>query len=623
MYSPGKFYLRVPRERKRNLRFRRFVLKRCRTDVKYRKAVLEMCRTDVVFFINVFVWQFNPNAFGRAFTKMGPFITEDFQVDALRTLLDCIRTRSDCVIEKSRDMGASWLCLIVMTWFFLFHPMSKFLCVSRNEKAVDDADDSDSLFWKLDYMLDHLPDWMVDTAGYARKKMSFRNLTNGSMITGQATTGKAGVGGRCLAMFVDEFSQIDEANEVYNRTSDTTSCRIFNGTHTRPNTCFHDLTTKASPNLVKLVMHWTSHPDKRKGLYEWDRFAQRVRVLDKGFPFPPAFAFVKDGAPTGGPCPGVRSPWYDGECHRKGSLRAVAADLDINPVGTSEHVFDMLMIRDLQLRYGKEPERYELEWLKMDAEPVRLHRAAQGPIKMWQPLSPDGRPAPAWYVFGADVATGTGASPSCLSGANAETGEKVLEYDSHTIEAKDFAYLIVALCRLFKSPSGTDPKLAWEVPGPGNTVTKHVRLLQYQNVYVRTSELKLINARTDTPGWNNTSETMKSLIEDYKDALRGREFLNRSVAALSECLAFNYNSDGYVYHSGWKDPKDKSGARINHGDHVVADALCWKLIQDSKRLIQVSPDTGEREHPAAFQAGTLAWRMELDRMRRKQSDSWV
>jgi hypothetical protein len=148
-------------------------------------------------------------------------------------------------------------------------------------------------------------------------------------------------------------------------------------------------------------------------------------------------------------------------------------------------------------------------------------------------------------------------------------------------------------------------------------------MLKYHNVYMRTSEYRIKKEQTDAPGWNNTHETMKSLIEDYKDGLRSREFLNRSHNALSECLAFNYNADGYVYHSGWKDPKDNSGARINHGDHVVADALCWKLIVGSKRLIQVNPDTGAKDEPAVFQTGSLAWRAELDRMRRKRSDSWV
>ena len=623
MYSPGTYHLEVPRERRANLRFRLFVLRRCREDTRFRAAVVEMCRTDIVFFINAFVWQFNPNTIGRHSTKVGPFVTWDYQDVAVKTLLACIFNRSDCIVEKSRDMGASWLCLIVMLWFWLFHPMSKFLCVSRNADAVDDREDSDSLFWKLDYMTQHLPDWMIEKRQFSRKVMSLKNHANGSMITGQATTGKAGVGGRCLAMFVDEFSQIDEAWEVYDRTSDTTSCRIFNGTHKGTNTCFHHLTRSATPNLVKLVMHWTMHPDKRAGLYEWDRFAQRIRYLDETFAWPRDYAFPKDGSPTGGPRPGVRSPWYDDQCTRK-TGRGIAADLDINPSGSVEQVFDAAMIQDLKFRYAKGPTHLlELEWHKADAEPVRFHDAAEGKVKLWQPLPPGGRPLPGYFVFAADISTGTGATPSCLSGVNAETGEKVLEYADHWIEPREFAYLCVAICRMFRGPGGELPKFAWEVPGPGNTVTKHVLALGYRSIYMRTSDYRVKKDASDSPGWTNSPESMKALIEDYKDALRSRDFLNRSEYALSECLAFVYKADGYVGHSGWSDPKDPSGARINHGDRVVADALCWKLVHEGKRLIKLDSHTGQRVVENSLQTGGLAWRAEMDRLMRKNVGHWA
>lgn len=627
MYSPEQYHIRVPRERKRNLRFRLFILRRCREDVRFRKAVLEMCRKDIFFFINTFVWQFNPNAIGKFSTTVGPFITPEYQETAVRTILKCIEERSDCILEKSRDMGASWLCLIVMLWFWLFHPMSKFLCVSRNADAVDDREDSDSLFWKLDYIIEHLPEWVIEKKDFSRKVMSFKNHKNGSMITGQATSGKAGVGGRCLAMFVDEFSQIDEARELYDRTSDTTACRIFNGTHKGTGTCFHELTVKANstPNLVKIVMHWTMHPDKFRGAYEWNRFAQRIKYLDPDYVYPDNYKFITDGSPTGGPSPGIRSPWYDEQCLRKGSARGIAADLDINPSGSVEQVFDALMISELIASYSKPPTHtLELEWHKLDAEPVRFHDQAGGKIKLWQRLPPDGKPIRGYYVFGADIATGTGATPSCLSGCNAQTGEKILEYADANIEPKDFTYLCVAICRLFTNEEGGLPKLIWEVQGPGNTFTKHVLALGYRNVYLRTSEYRIKRDQTDSPGWTNSPDSMKALIEDYKTALRDRLFLNRSEDALEECLAFNYVDGGDIKHSGAARPKSNSGARSNHGDRVIADALCWKLISEGKRLVSLDDPNSRLEFTEPVkQQGSLAWRAELARIRRRESDQWA
>lgn len=625
MYSPGDYHLRVPRERRGNVLFRRFLLARCRRDARNRKAVMGACRDDIFFFINCFVWQFNPNAIGPGSSQLGPFITWSVQDDAVRTILKCIEERSDLVIEKSRDMGASWLCLIIMLWFWLFHPYSKFLCVSRNADAVDDSEDSDSLFWKLDFMLRHLPEWMVGPRDYARKLMSLKNHKNGSMITGQASTGKAGVGGRALAMFVDEFSQVREDWEVYDRTSDTTGCRIFNGTHKGTNTCFHELTVKANTtaSLKKLVMHWSQHPDKARGAYHFDRETQRVVYHDPAHKYAAGFAPVTDGSPTGGPCPGLRSPWYDRECNRKGSARGIAADLDINPSGSVEQVFDPLMIHDLKQRYACVPTaECDLEWIRGDAEPVRFHEEAGGPFKLWHRLS-DGRPRPGRYVFAADIAQGTGATPSCLSGADADTGEKVFEYANHHIEPKEFAYIAAAVCRLYCDEGRRPARLAWEIPGPGTVFGKHIIALGLRDVYYRTTEHRLKKEQSDTPGWSNSPDSMLNLVINYRDALRAKRFLNRSEFALSECLAFVYGPDGYVHHTGWKDPKDPSAARVNHGDRVVADALCWKLAEEMGRMAGVNPDTRESEKSETQQVGGLAWRAELVKLRSKQSSDWV
>jgi hypothetical protein len=484
-------------------------------------------------------------------------------------------------------MGASWLCLIIMLWFFLFRPMSKFLCVSRNADAVDDTNDSDSLFWKLDYIVQHLPEWA--TPNMTRRVMALANNDNGSQITGQASTGKAGVGGRALAIFVDEYSQIREDWEVLERTSDTSGCRIFNGTHKGTNTAFFDLCTKAkhSPNLIrKLVLHWSQHPDKNGGLYHYDRETNRVVYHDPEYEYDHDFTPVTDGSPAGGPFPGLRSPWYDYAAGRKGSARGVAADLDINPTGAIEQVFDALMIKDRQARYARPPVRYELEYDRETAEARGLHKKADGPIEVWCRIDKDGKPPRASYAFGADIAQGTGASPSCLSVANAETGEKVLQFTSAAVEPKEFAYITVALLRWLHF-DGLLTRIAWEVPGPGMTYGKHIMLLGWRDVYFRTSEHRLKREVSDSPGWNNQPDSMLNLMLSYRDAIRSSQFLNRSWEALEECLSFIYAPDGYVYHTGAKSPKDASAARVNHGDRVIADALAWKMVDEMGRRAPV------------------------------------
>src|SRR5262249_47409305 len=131
------------------------------------------------------------------------------------------------------------------------------------------------------------------------------------------------------------------------------NCRIFNSTHLGIGTAFYDLTER--PDIRKLRIHWTQHPDKCCGLYRYDTDRHAVEVLDKQYQFPLDFKYVMDGSPTGGPCPGIRSPWYDEQCRRKGSARGIAMDLDIDPKGSVSQFFDRLMIRQLQAKYAVAP----------------------------------------------------------------------------------------------------------------------------------------------------------------------------------------------------------------------------------------------------------------------------
>lgn len=622
------YWVRVPRDPEENAAYRQFLVAECGRSRAKRRAVLKACHDDQFFWIDSFVWQFNPKSVGTSSTERGPFVLWDYQRDAIGELNWCIRNQHDAVIEKSRDAGASWLAALVKLHPFLFgRRMVKFLLVSRNADAVDKPGDSDALFWKFDYVIRHLPEWMATVAGAGRpgilrKSMIFENPANGSMIAGQATTEKIGVGGRATAMFLDEFSQVERAREVYDRTSDTSSCRIFNGTHKGVSTCFYDLCQNSGNQYAirKIVMHWSQHPDKRRGLYKFNPETQRVDKLDPDYEYPPDYPFVTDGSPHAGPMPGLRSPWYDHECRRKSTQRAVAADLDIAPSGTLEQVFDAAMIAQLQARHTREPDHVcELQYGLTDAVPERLYEERGGRCRLWHRLD-RGLPPPAKYVFGADVATGSGATPSCLTGVDARTGAKVFEYANNRIEPKEFAYFAAAVVRLYRDEDGFEARLAWETPGPGLTFGKHIIAIGLRRVFFRYVEHRLKKVVSDTPGWVNSPDTMLLLISNYRDALRSGRFMNPSFGALSECLAFVYGKDGYVHHTGWKDSRDNSATGINHGDRVIADALAYKLIEDMN-LPQNRVATVAAAEKLTF--GSLAWRRQFDRLHSKKLPGWI
>lgn len=608
----------VPTDPIENARWRQFVLTRGAGNPHLQRQLIEHCKADPVFYVNTFVWQFNPKK--RNGPTVAPFVLWDFQVDALREILRAVKEGADLVIEKSREMGASWLCLIAFEWLWHFYPNQKFLCISRNADMVDDRAEPDSLFWKLDFIHSHTPDWLMPRGWVParhRKQMRFLNPENGSVITGQASTGKAGVGGRATAMFVDEFSQIAEDFEVLHRTSDTTNCRIFNGTHTSLDTAFYQLCNpeNASYSFVRrLRMHWTSHPDKVAGLYEWNPESQKVEVLDKSFQYPEGFDFARDQGPTGGPHPFVRSPWYDTECKRKGSSRAVAMDLDIDARGSSKQFFDAFRIATLKRECVPPYWEGEIEFDPDTGEPKGLTEAAGGRLRLWLRPDPRGRFQPMKYGAGADLSYGTGATPTCMTVVSG-IGEKVAEWTCARTDPSDFAPIAIAICRTFVDATGQGAYFAWEMPGPGIKFCERVLELGYANVFYNENKTSILRKQSDKPGWYASVKSKFPLLSDYRTALGSRMFVNRSERALDECLAFAYTRTG-VEHTGSLSEEDPSGAREGHGDHVIADALAWMCVRDWVTKPAPTAATGGPD------PRSLAFRRQLRQDRDREESAW-
>ena len=584
-------------------------------DVGYQKALREFCKQDILFYINLFVWQFNPKKKGR---QIGPFITWDYQEEALlarpetwsgnwdrpqKGILWCYEHDRTAVIEKSREMGASWLFLIFQDWLGLFHDHTQCLNISKSADAVD-SKSPDSLFWKLRFMHSRLPGWLRGDIVEQSMYMEYRKTS--SYATGEASTGRAGVGGRAAVIFIDEFSQIKEDTEVRQRTAGTADCRFFNGTHLGCDTEFYRLT--ASPEIVKIVMHWSQHPDKKKGLYRYDPLTNKIEVLDKTFHYDEDFEFQKTIEPAGGPYPGLRSPWYDWKCKDIGGKRGVAMELDINPEGSvSQFIDNPGMLLNLIATYCR-----PADWVgkvlfdRNTARPQGLERDGRGHLQLWCHLRPDGTPQPGLYKIGCDLSSGTGRTNSCLSIVLATTGEKVGEYTNPNILPDQIGYIAVALCWLFKTEDGEGAQLLWEKAGPGAVFGMKVLELGYRNVY-HVSEATIVRKRAYIPeyaGWQPTPDLKRVLLEDYRAALASRQFLNHSEPALREFFRFKYTKNGTVEHTGEESKDDPSGARGNHGDRVIADALAWKL---SKQSWAVTKKTVETAAPVL----SLAWRREM------------
>ena len=619
MLSPGQWYKRVPKERLANARFRLQVLKKCEEDPEFRRGIMAICAKDIVFWIDTFVWQSNPLKTGEeAHLAVGPFICWDFQEDALLNrptvdyplrcgILWCFESKRTAVIQKSRDMGASWLFLMFQVWLCLFHKHSESLNISRNADYVDSKATS-SLFWKIRYMNRWFPEWM--TGPVDDTKMLIHYPKTEAYIAGEPSTGAAGVGGRAGTAFIDEFSRIKEDAAVRSGTASTASARFFNGTHQGTGTEFYKLTQQ--PEIVQIFMHWTQHPDKNKGLYRFNVATNRVEIIDHEYQFPHDYQFVCNGKPSGGFAPGVRSPWYDNKCSEIGSDREVAQELDINPTGSTAQFFDEPTIVRLKAEFAREH-----VWagdIVPDADTFKLVDQVDGPIKFWK--SPDFRLkwTPATYKIGGDLSQGTGRTNSCFTIFDADLGERVGEYVTPNVFPDVMAPQIVWLCKWFADFDEAPAELIWEMTGPGIRFGLEVIKLGFRNIFWNENTLAPFekNPRKN-PGWNPERKNKILTLGEYATALRKMDFLNRSAEALSECLLFQLSPAGdQVYHSGSLDEKDPSGAGVNHGDRVIADALAWKLAKSHDRK---KNDQAEDTGPPFM---SVLWRREWNNQRSKQ-----
>lgn len=636
--SPADHYKKVPKEPRDNLEFRKKIRIKCRESSAFRKKIIELCREDCIFYINTFVHQHNPKG-DNIYEQEGPFVTWDFQdaailggervgmVDALGSriwgILECIEDQRDLVIEKSREMGASWLCLIVMDWMCRFHKNMKFLLLSRDEASVWRPGDSDSLIWKLQYISERLPKWMPGDC--VRHRMSLYYKDNSSAITGQAQTKRAGVGGRATAIFCDEFAQMTNAREIIGKTASTSDCRIINSTHLGTGTKFYEMTI--DPLVRKLRIHWTLHPKKRRGLYKYDDVNDCIELLDswEGYvpygltkvKFPEEYEFVRTTKPDG-PYKGLRSPWYDFHAPREGSPVQVAQNQDMYPAGSVSQYFDPAMINELIRQWCRPPSFVgDVAHDRDTGEPSSLYSTPSGPLSLWTQLDANGRPPKRPYFIGCDVSEGVGTTNSCGSIFN-EIGEKVGEYVTPSMTPYEFAAAICALGKIFCDESGNPAKVVWEVPGSGVKMGKRLLELGYPNYYRRSDALKnLMQRSTETVGWVNNQKNFPIVMADYASALYRKVIYNPSRLALEECQNFYYDGGKIKHSKAGIDGGDPSGAGDNHGDRCIADALAVMLLG---KTLSSRRNTATKKEPAMH---SIEWRRQYSRRNtREKLLSW-
>lgn len=153
------------------------LLNKAKTSPDLQAVEIALCKQNILhFFRNYLYTDKNQNLFTGDEPSIIPFIPYPFQEELVTEVWSSIMNgtlpldkRTDLTnvfIEKSRQMGISWLIMAVFVYGFIFHN-HKYHVISQKESDVDKIGDIRSLLEKARFMMANLPKWMLP-AGYTK-----------------------------------------------------------------------------------------------------------------------------------------------------------------------------------------------------------------------------------------------------------------------------------------------------------------------------------------------------------------------------------------------------------------------------------------------------------------------
>lgn len=618
----SSMYETIPKDYAENILYRLKLRERASKEPLFTKALMQECKSDILFWVNAFCWLFEPrprkDKSGKSLPKIIPFITWPHQDRAFLTTMEHLGFQ-DIGCEKSRAEGATWMFLMIFLHQWLFVPLSAFGLVSRNEMAVDNPEDPDSLMFKLDWELTQLPTWMVPKIDRNKPRHVLTNLDNKSTIVGYSATSDVGSGGRKVAFFMDELSKFPRIadKQAMDSTQHVTDCRIINSTPKGPSGAYYEVMHDRESSMVRIILDWRDNPTKNRGLY---RIAGGipVAVSPRKNPLPKDYlekwATIRKRLESKGydlRRDTERSPWYDNECLRPlATPMSIAQELDRDYGGSMATFFSIAMIENL-LKNTRQPFiRGEMTWDPETYKPSFTPKD-DGQLHLWfEPQLGNRPPATVDYIVGVDVSAGqggAGGSNSTASVIERSTGVKVAAMATPSLPPERFADYCIALCNWFVGPSGP-AYLIWEVNGYGAQFTTRVLETDFKHFHWRNTQ-DATGKKTKKAGFFTSRKLKQEFLGLYAHRLSEGLFTNYDAAALNEMKDYQMFADGKIEHIAATNKDDPSGAGESHGDRVIADALCAYGQKDFRQRRRIPSETALGDIP---QNSFLARRREFE-----------
>lgn len=244
-------------------------------------SALERWARDPIGWINAFVWI--ASKFGGRRGRIRPMRMELFP-DQERTIAEWVDLEHlaetgelvfrNIVIEKSRQIGETWLFAALLLWALVFHPIQGLALHRKAAEIADRGFTVKSLFGKIRFAYSRLvPDAVPPATRLAFSPFStdpakVTNEANGATLHGEAQSDDPGRGGSFDVVLVDEAAFVRHGESVYSAIDEACPegkalLSTVNGSDN-----FHARIYDEEPQgWRRLRLHWSTHPIYAKGLH--------------------------------------------------------------------------------------------------------------------------------------------------------------------------------------------------------------------------------------------------------------------------------------------------------------------------------------------------------------------
>lgn len=213
-----------------------------------RAAHMALCRqpggNGRLYLLNTFASILEPR--GAAGFKRLPFITWPRQVDLVNEEEAAKATpgpspEANLAVIKSRDVGGTWIDVTDSIDGWLWEEDYHALIIGSDFDKVASWDDVKSYFFKLKFLLQSLPEWLLPSGfgGFVPRSPHAKegiliNPVNGSTISASTTTPDAGRGDRRAKVTLEEAGEQDEFDAKYNNLQNVTDhVKVVSSAHVR------------------------------------------------------------------------------------------------------------------------------------------------------------------------------------------------------------------------------------------------------------------------------------------------------------------------------------------------------------------------------------------------------